>query len=160
VLRRVPMTICGAVLLCAVPVAGMAQAVDPLDATSKLNFHVQTVGSPWSLAESARHTRESSKGWTLRKSGGRAPAAYWKRFASALGGSAIHGVLAFGLDSTLHQDPRYFRSLDPGFWRRTAHAFRGTILTRTDARAKHCPHGVWVVTTELHFCPTSGIRLG
>lgn len=41
--------------------------------------------------------------------------------------------LAFGLDSTLHQDPRYFRSLDTGFWRRAAHAFRGTILTRTDS---------------------------
>jgi hypothetical protein len=37
------------------------------------------------------------------------------------------------LDSTLHQDPRYFRSLDTGFWRRAAHAFRGTVLTRTDS---------------------------
>jgi hypothetical protein len=42
-------------------------------------------------------------------------------------------VLAFGLDSTLHQDPRYFRSHSTGFWHRTAHALRGTILTRTDS---------------------------
>jgi hypothetical protein len=36
------------------------------------------------------------------------------------------------LDTALHQDPRYFRSTQTGFWRRTGHAFRGTILTRTD----------------------------
>ena len=36
------------------------------------------------------------------------------------------------VESTLHYDPRYFRSRDKGVWRRTAHAFRGTILTRTD----------------------------
>jgi hypothetical protein len=41
-------------------------------------------------------------------------------------------VAAFGLDSTLHQDPRYFRSGGTGFWQRTADALRGTILTRTD----------------------------
>src|SRR4029077_2587016 len=40
---------------------------------------------------------------------------------------------AFGLDTALHQDPRYYRSLSTGFWRRTGHAVRGTILTRTDA---------------------------
>jgi hypothetical protein len=110
----------------------MAQLVDPFDVMSKLNFHVQTVGSPWSLAESAAYAGilqglDSPKEW------GQGAGAYGKRVASALGDSAIHGVLAFGLDSTLHQDPRYFRSLNPGFWRRTAHAFRGTILTRTDS---------------------------
>jgi hypothetical protein len=42
-------------------------------------------------------------------------------------------MLAFGLDSALHQDPRYYRSGGAGFWRRTRHAVRGTILTRTDA---------------------------
>jgi hypothetical protein len=126
------MTICGAVLLCAVPVAGMAQPVDPLDVMSKLNFHAQTVGSPWSLAESAAYAG-ILQGLGTPEEWGQGAGAYGKRFASALGGSAIHGVLGFGLSSTLHQDPRYFRSRHPGFWRRTAHAFRGTILTRTDS---------------------------
>jgi hypothetical protein len=110
----------------------MAQPVEPLDATSKLNFQAQSVGSPWSLAESAAYAGilqglDSPREW------GQGAGAYGKRLASALGASAIHGVLAFGLDSTLHQDPRYFRSLNRGFWRRTAHAFRGTVLTRTDS---------------------------
>ena len=33
------MTLCRVILLCAVPVAGMAQPVHPLDVMSKLNFH-------------------------------------------------------------------------------------------------------------------------
>jgi hypothetical protein len=36
------------------------------------------------------------------------------------------------VETTLHQDPRYFRSCSTGFWRRAGHALRGTILTRTD----------------------------
>ena len=125
------MKILSVVLLCAVPVAGMAQPVDSLDLMSKLSFHVESVSSPWSMAESAAYAGilqglDSPEEW------GQGAGAYGKRFASTVGSSAIHGMLAFGLDSTLHQDPRYFRSRSTGFWRRTAHAFRGTILTRTD----------------------------
>ena len=126
------MTRIGVVLLCAIPVVGMAQPVESLDITGKLNFHARTVGSPWSLAESAAYAGllqglDSPEEW------GQGAGAYGQRLASTLGGSSIHAVLAFGLDSTLHQDPRYFRSRDTGFWRRTAHALRGTILTRTDS---------------------------
>lgn len=133
-----PMTIRSVVLLCAVPFAGMAQPVapveplEPLDAMSKLNFHAQSVGSLWSLAETAAYAG-ILQGLNSPREWGQGAGAYGKRFASALGGSAIDGVLAFGLDSTLHQDPRYFRSRDTGFLRRMAHAFRGTILTRTDS---------------------------
>lgn len=123
---------CSVVLMWAIPVAGMAQSVAPLDVMSKLNFHAQTVGSPWSLAESAAYAG-ILQGLDTPEEWGQGGGAYGKRFASALGGSAIHGALAFGLDSALHQDPRYFRSCNPGFWRRMAHAFRGTMLTRTDS---------------------------
>jgi hypothetical protein len=124
------MTLAGALLLCVAAAVAVAQPVEPLSVRSKLNFHVQSVGSPMSVAETAAyagilHGLNSPREWGH---GG----AYGKRFASALAGSAIHGALAFGLDSALHQDPRYFRSIQTGFFRRTAHAFRGTILTRTD----------------------------
>ena len=126
------MTVCCAALLCAVPMVAMAQPVDPMDVMGKLNFHARTVGSQLALVGTAAYAEILQVHGTPEewgKSGG----AYGKRFASALGSSAIHGVLAFGLDSALHQDPRYFRSLDKSFWRRSAHAFRGTILTRTDS---------------------------
>ena len=109
-----------------------AQAVEPLNVMSKLNFHAQTVGSPLSLAQTAAYAG-ILQGLNSPREWGQGGGAYGKRLASALGGSAIHGALAFGLDSALHQDPRYFRSHDTGFLRRTGHAFRGTILTRTDS---------------------------
>lgn len=126
------MTILSVVLLCAVPVVALAQPVDSLDLRSKLRFHEQNVFGPWSMTGSAAYTgilqeMDSPKEW------GQGAGAYGKRLASTFGSSAIHGALAFGLDSTLHQDPRYFRSNSAGFWRRAGHALRGTILTRTDS---------------------------
>jgi hypothetical protein len=125
-------TALGVVLLCAVPIAGMAQPSATFDFKSKLRFHAESVYSPWSMAGSAAYagllqTIGTPEEW------GRGTGAYSKRFASTVGYSGIHAVLAFGLDSTLHQDPRYFRSRSTGFWRRTAHALKGTILTRTDS---------------------------
>lgn len=125
------MTIFTVVLACAVPVVGMAQPLDSLDLRGKLRFHVESVYSPWSMAGSAAYAgllQEFDAPEEWRQGAG----AYGKRLASTVGYSAIHGAFAFGLDSALHQDPRYFRSGGTGFWRRTGHAFRGTILTRTD----------------------------
>jgi hypothetical protein len=109
----------------------MGQPVDSMAVPDKLLFHAETVFSPQALAGSALYagflqTDNSPREW------GQGAGAYGKRFASTVATTAIHGALAFGLDSTLHQDPRYYRSADTGFWRRTGHAFRGTILTRTD----------------------------
>lgn len=125
------MQILRVLLLCAFPVAGLAQPADAFGLKSKLRFHVESVASPWSVAGSAAyagilHKIDTPDEW------GQGAGAYGRRFASTLACSGIHAVLAFGLDSTLHQDPRYFRSGGTGFWRRTAHALRGTILTRTD----------------------------
>ena len=123
------MKILSAVLLCAVPIAGMAQTADSLDRNAKLRFHAEAVYSPLSLAGSAAYAG-ILQGLDVPEEWGHG--AYGKRVASTVGGNAIYAVLAFGLDSTLHQDPRYYRSHSTGFWRRTAHALRGTVLTRTD----------------------------
>lgn len=118
------------------PVTGIAPApvigLAPLDWQGKLQFHAEATYGPWAVTSFAAYAGllqviNSPKEW------GQGAGAYEKRFASTLGWSAIHSTLAFGLDSTLHQDPRYYRSRSTGFWRRSAHALRGTILTRTDA---------------------------
>ena len=119
------------VLLGSVPVAGTAQPVDSFDQESKLRFHGESVYSPWSMAGFAAYAG-ILQGIGAPEEWGQGTGAYGKRVASTVGYSAIYGVLAFGLDSTLHQDPRYLRSDSTGFWRRTGHALRGTILTRTD----------------------------
>jgi hypothetical protein len=119
------------VLLLAIPLVGVAQPVDSLDLYSKLSFHVESLDSPWSLVKSGV-VAGILQGFDSPEEWGRGASGYGKRMASNAGRSAIHAVLAFGLDTTLHQDPRYFRSGGSGVWRRTGYALRGTIMTRTD----------------------------
>lgn len=126
------MTSIGVILLCAVPVVVTAQPIDSIDVKGKLRFHAEDVYSPMSLVRSAAYAgilqaRDAPYEW------GHGGGAFGKRLASTLSYSAIRSTLSFGLDSTLHQDPRYFRSSSTGFWRRTGHALRGTIMTRTDS---------------------------
>jgi hypothetical protein len=108
-----------------------AQTAEPLDWQGKLHFHAESAYGPMAIVGLAAYAGvlqgiDSPEEW---KQGG---AAYGKRVASMAGWAGIHGVLAFGLDTALHQDPRYYRSRRTGFWRRTGHAIRGTVLTRTD----------------------------
>lgn len=127
-----PTTIVKVVLLCAVPAAGLAQSVASLDVTGKLRFHAESVYGPRALVGSALYAGILQDIGTPAE-WGQGAGAYGKRFASTVACGATHAVLAFGLDSALHQDPRYFRSSSTGFGRRMAHALRGTILTRTDS---------------------------
>ena len=118
-------------LFVAIPVAGIAQTPDAFDWKAKLQFHSKKAYGPLAIVGFAAYAAALQK-FDSPKEWGQGAAAYGKRFASAVGWAGIHGTLAFGLDSTLHQDPRYYRSGGTGFWRRAAHAVRGTILTRTD----------------------------
>jgi hypothetical protein len=117
------------------PITGIAPTsvieIAPLDWQGKLEFHAKATYGPWAIASFAAYAGflqaiNSPTEW------GQGGEAYGKRFASTLAWSGIHSTLAFGLDSALHQDPRYYRSRSTGFWRRSGHALRGTILTRTD----------------------------
>ena len=122
-----------ALLLLLIPVLIPAQMLPPaLNWEGRLRYHAWSAGRPIALVGVVAYAgymqeTNSPREW------GQGGAAYGKRVASTASWSVVHGTLAFGLDSALHQDPRYFRSDRTGFWRRTGHALRGTILTRTDS---------------------------
>ena len=125
-----------AVLILAVvatlPARGFAQTSDSITVKDKLRFHGNNVYSPLALAGDAAYAAalqqlDSPHDW------GQGAGAYGKRFGSTVAWSGIRNSLAFSLDSTLHQDPRYHRAGGAGFWRRSGLALRGTILTRTDS---------------------------
>jgi hypothetical protein len=109
----------------------MAQAPKVLDWKGKLRYHALKTCAPLAITGIAAYAGVLQALNAPEEWGGGA-AAYGHRVASTAGWSAIHSTLAFGLDSTLHQDPRYYRFTGTGFWRRTGHALRGTVLTRTD----------------------------
>jgi hypothetical protein len=119
----------------AIPVAGSAQTSDGLGLIGKLRFHAESTYAPSAIAGIAAYAGVLQAADVPRE-WGQGAGAYGKRFGSTMAWSGIHSALAFGLDSTLHQDPRYFRSGGDGFWRRSGHALRGTILTRTDRGAE------------------------
>ena len=124
-------TILIVVLLCEITVVGIAQTRVALDVNDKLSYHAARTFSPASigligLRAGLLHMTDNHSEW------GQGSTGYGKRFGSSIASSGVRGALAFGLDSALRQDPRYFRSVSTGFWRRTGHAMRGTILTRTD----------------------------
>jgi hypothetical protein len=95
-------------------------------------YHVQASVGPLALMGGAAyagilHEIDTPEEW------GQGATGYGRRFGSTVANSVIRGTLAFGLDSSLHQDPRYFRAGGKGFWRRVKHAVRGTMLTHTDS---------------------------
>ena len=113
------------------PVTGFGQTSDALTVTDKLQYHAKGAFAPMSIVGLAAYAAILQEA-NAPLEWGQGGAAYGKRFASMVAWSGIHSALAFGLDSALHQDPRYFRSSGTGFWHRSGHALRGTILTRTD----------------------------
>ena len=120
------------VLISAVSIAATAQTPATLDVSGKLSYHVERTFSPGAMAMTGVKAGYSQ--WTDSPTEwGQGGSGYSKRVGSSVASSAIRAGLAFGLDSALHQDPRYYRSESTGFWPRTAHALRGTILTRTDS---------------------------
>jgi hypothetical protein len=118
--------------MCGVSGAGTAQTVDVLDVNGKLRYHAERTFGPSSIAMSGVKAGYSQM-TDFPTEWGQGGAGYSKRLGSSVASSGIRAVLAFGLDSTLHQDPRYYRSDSAGIWPRVGHALRGTILTRADS---------------------------
>jgi hypothetical protein len=56
-----------------------------------------------------------------------------KRYASSFGGNIARQAMAFGLESALHEDPRYFPSEETGFRARMKNALLQTVVARTDS---------------------------
>jgi hypothetical protein len=116
----------------AIPATGVGQTPESLRVTGKLRFHAESTYAPLAIVGAAAYAGILQEAGAPREWGQGAPG-YGKRFGSTMAWSGIHSALAFGLDSTLHQDPRYFRLGGTGFWRRSGHALRGTMFTRTDS---------------------------
>ncbi len=119
------------VVALAIPLTGLAQSFETMDVNDKLDYHIKQSVGPLAIVGDVAYAgilqeidtpTEWGQGWSP----------YGRRLASTAACSGIHSAMAFGLDSALHEDPRYFRSVAGGFWRRTGHAFRGVILTHTD----------------------------
>jgi hypothetical protein len=59
--------------------------------------------------------------------------AFGKRFASGYGQLLINRTIRFGVAALDHEDPRFRRSDEAGFWRRFKSAALQTVVVRTDS---------------------------
>ncbi len=57
---------------------------------------------------------------------------YGKRIGNAYAQHFIRGTLEYGISAALHEDNRYFKSGETGFFRRTKYAVVSTFLARHD----------------------------
>jgi len=55
------------------------------------------------------------------------------RYASGIGSNLSRQTMAFGLETALHEDPRYFPSEEKGFRRRLRNVLLQTVVARTDS---------------------------
>jgi len=115
----------------AIPSTGLAQPFTPMDAHDKLIYQIKRTIGPVALLGDAAYAGILQEADTPTE-WGQGGSGYGKRFGSTAACSGIHSALAFGLDTSLHEDPRYFRAGGGGFGSRMFHSVRGTFLTRTD----------------------------
>jgi len=66
---------------------------------------------------------------------------YAKRYASTLGAALFDEGLSAGLESALHEDPRYFPLDGPSKRARVWNALKQTFITRTDSGATTFAYG-------------------
>lgn len=127
---------CSWLALAALPASLYSQnsqgSLAPIGVTDKLLIHAQWTVWPDSLLLSAayagwRQWRNDPAEW------GQGAAGYGRRFASNLGYSAVRNAVGFALDSSLREDPRYFRSKRTGLWPRTRDVYKQTFIGRTDS---------------------------
>jgi len=81
----------------------------------------------WAAYAGLQQARNDPRQW------GQGAEGYGKRFASNAGYSAVRNALAFGLDSALGEDPRYYRSRRSGVWPRTKDVLRQLFICRKDS---------------------------
>lgn len=63
--------------------------------------------------------------------------AFGDRFGNSMAEHVMRETLEFGASAALHEENRYFRSTDTGFWRRTKHAIASTFVAHNNAGGTH-----------------------
>jgi hypothetical protein len=112
--------------------AGLSEGLDPSGWRTKLEFHASSAYGPEALAGEAAYDSFLQE-IDFPKEWGQGVLGYSERLGSSLAYGGIRNALGFGLDTVLHQDPRYHRAGDGGLWSRMKQVVRGTILAHKDS---------------------------
>ena len=117
-------------------VEGVSQAT-PISAGNKFKLAAQLTVDPYEFASSGflaavGQAENDPAAW------GQGAKGYGRRYASDFGDQLIGNFMVGAILPTLfHQDPRYFRSGQGGFWRRAGYAVSRIAVTRGDSGGRH-----------------------
>jgi hypothetical protein len=108
----------------------------PLTASERWKLYFVGAFGPKAIVSSAaaggiRQWENSPKDW---KGGAEA---YGERFGNSYAEHIIRGTIEFGGATAMHEDNRYFRSTETGFWRRSKHALTSVFVARNNAGREH-----------------------
>jgi hypothetical protein len=109
----------------------LASTVPPFTVVDKFDYRVvQTFGLRGLVGPALGAA--FGQGMNTPSKWGQGVEGYSKRYLSGFTTNLSRQVFAFGLESTLHEDPRYFPSAEKGFRPRLKSVLRQTYMTHTD----------------------------
>ena len=108
----------------------------PLTASERLRLYFTTTFGPGAIAKAAAAGGISQwKGVPREWRGG--AGAYGERIGNAFAAHVIRTTIESGAAAAFHEDNRYVRSTETGFWKRSKHAVASVFISRNDAGAAH-----------------------
>jgi hypothetical protein len=108
----------------------------PLTASERWKLYFTSTFGPGAIARAAAVGGIAQQSGTPKEWGGGAEA-YGERVGNAFAAHVIRQTLESGAAAALHEDNRYIRSTDTGFWKRTRHAVSSVFIARNAAGAEH-----------------------
>ncbi len=108
----------------------------PMTASERARLYLKNAFGPGAILRAAAAGGISQWTNTPKEWGGGA-AAYGDRLGSALAEHVIREAVEFGASTALHEDNRYVRSTDTGFFKRTKHAVGSIFVARNEAGQEH-----------------------
>jgi hypothetical protein len=111
---------------------GPTMQANPFTNHQKLEYRLnQIVGIHGSLGAAAGAALGQAR--NVPHEWGQGAEGYATRYFSDFGTNVIRQSVALGLETALHEDPRYFPSEEKGFKQRLKNVFLQTVVTRTDS---------------------------
>jgi len=108
----------------------------PMTASERARKYILGAFGPGAILRAAASGGISQ--WTeTPKEWGVGPEAYGDRFGNAFAKHVVREALEYGMSAALHEDNRYFRSTETGFFKRSKHAVASAFVARNDVGGEH-----------------------
>jgi hypothetical protein len=130
--------------------ASNAPEYTPLTASERWRLFVMGAFGPGALARAVAIGGIAQATGTPKEWGGGAKA-YGERIGNVFAEHVIRKTLESGAAAALHEDDRYFRSTETGFWKRSRHAVWSAFVARNAAGQEHLAYSRIGATAGASF---------